>query len=200
LEGEQSEQRETISGLLRGFLFALLLIYALLAIPFKSYSQPLIVMSAIPFGLVGAVWGHVIMGKDLTILSCFGIVALTGVVVNDSLVMVDFVNRARKDGRPLMQAIREAGVSRFRAIILTSLTTFLGLTPLLLEKSTQAQFLIPMAISLAFGVMFATFITLIIVPSIYLILEDGKGAFHRVLNKRKPESEHVAALSRGQTH
>ena len=196
LEGEQSEQRETISGLLRGFLFALLLIYALLAIPFKSYSQPLIVMSAIPFGLVGAVWGHVIMGKDLTILSCFGIVALTGVVVNDSLVMVDFVNRARKDGQPLMKAIREAGVSRFRAIILTSLTTFLGLTPLLLEKSMQAQFLIPMAISLAFGVMFATFITLIIVPSIYLILEDGKGAFHRLLRKRQSESERVVVQSR----
>ena len=195
LEGEQSEQRETIGGLLRGFLFALLLIYALLAIPFKSYSQPLIVMSAIPFGLVGAVWGHVLMGKDLTILSCFGIVALTGVVVNDSLVMVDFVNRARKEGQPLLQAIREAGVSRFRAIILTSLTTFLGLTPLLLEKSLQAQFLIPMAISLAFGVMFATFITLIIVPSIYLILEDGRHAVRRALNKRKPELQHEMRIT-----
>ncbi|MCG8606714.1 efflux RND transporter permease subunit [bacterium] len=172
LEGEQSEQQETLAGLGRGLFFALLLIFVLLAMPFRSYLQPLIVMSAIPFGLVGAVWGHIIMGKNLTILSGFGIVALTGVVVNDSLVMVDFVNRARKRGLPLLEAIKEAGVSRFRPILLTSLTTFAGLTPLLLEKSLQAQFLIPMAISLAFGVVFATVITLIIVPCLYWILED----------------------------
>lgn len=183
LEGEQSEQRETLSGLARGFLFALLMIYILLAIPFRSYSQPLIVMSAIPFGLVGAVWGHVLMGMDLSILSGFGIVALAGVVVNDSLVMVDFVNRARASGLPLAQAIRQAGVARFRPIILTSLTTFAGLTPLLLEKSLQAQFLIPMGISLAFGVLFATLITLILVPSIYYILEDIKTALTRSLRR-----------------
>ncbi len=174
LEGEQAEQQETLGGLARGFVFALLLIYILLAIPFRSYLQPFIVMSAIPFGLVGAIWGHVLMGMDLTILSGFGLVALTGVVVNDSLVMVDFINRERAAGNPLLIAIRDAGAARFRPIILTSLTTFAGLTPLLLERSLQAQFLIPMAISLAFGVLFATFITLILVPTIYHIFEDIK--------------------------
>jgi multidrug efflux pump subunit AcrB len=116
---------------------------------------------------------------DLAILSMFGIVALTGVVVNDSLVMVDFINRSFRRGMPLTEAIRAAGTSRFRPILLTSLTTFAGLTPLLLERSMQARFLIPMAISLAFGVLFATFITLILVPSLYAILEDIKGIFSR---------------------
>jgi multidrug efflux pump subunit AcrB len=129
-------------------------------------------MSAIPFGLVGAVWGHVIMGMDMTVLSMFGIVALTGVVVNDSLVMVDYVNRKRRRGMPLMEAVHTSGIARFRPILLTSLTTFAGLTPLLLEKSVQAKFLVPMAISLGFGVMFATLITLVLVPACYLILED----------------------------
>ncbi len=173
-EGEQKNQRETMQGLSKGFLMALLLIYVLLAIPFKSYIQPFIVMSAIPFGLIGAILGHVILGYDLTILSLFGIVALAGVVVNDSLVMVDFINQERAAGIPVARAIRDAGVKRFRPILLTSLTTFLGLAPLLLEKSVQAKFLIPMAISLAFGVMFATFITLILVPVIYLTQEDVK--------------------------
>ncbi len=187
-EGEQQEQRETMSGLIRGFLIALLVIYALLAIPFKSYVQPAIVMSAIPFGLVGALWGHVAMGRDLAILSVFGLVALAGVVVNDSLVMVDFINRAYEKGMPLAQAIRHAGTSRFRPILLTSLTTFAGLTPLLVEKSVQAQFLIPMAISLGFGVLFATFITLILVPALYAILEDAKALARRLLGLR-PEPE-----------
>jgi multidrug efflux pump subunit AcrB len=129
-------------------------------------------MSAIPFGIVGAIWGHAIMRMNLTMLSMFGIVALTGVVVNDSLVMVDRVNNLRRGGMPLVKAVRESGVSRFRPILLTSLTTFLGLTPLLLERSMQARFLIPMAVSLAFGVVFATFVTLIIVPASYVILED----------------------------
>ena len=151
------------------------MVYALLAVPFRSYLQPLIVMSAIPFGLIGAVLGHVLMGMDLSILSLFGIVALTGVVVNDSLVMVDFINRAYRSGIPLREAIRSAGVARFRPILLTSLTTFAGLTPLLLERSLQAQFLIPMAVSLAFGVMFSTLVTLLLVPAGYMILEDGLG-------------------------
>jgi multidrug efflux pump subunit AcrB len=185
LAGEQEEQRETLTGLLRGFLFALLVIYALLAIPFRSYFQPLIVMSAIPFGLIGAIWGHIAMGLDLAILSFFGIVALTGVVVNDSLVLVSFINRAyRDDGLPLAKAIRIAGGSRFRPILLTSLTTFAGLTPLLLEKSMQAQFLIPMAVSLAFGVLFGTFIILLLVPCLYAIQEDVKAAFRRLLRRR----------------
>jgi len=173
LEGEQREQADTMGGLLQGFLFAILAIYILLAIPFKSYVQPLIVMSAIPFGIVGAVWGHLIMGLDLTMLSIFGIVALTGVVVNDSLVMVDFINRANGDKIPTRDAIRQAGKARFRPILLTSITTFGGLTPLLLERSLQAQFLIPMAVSLGFGVVFATAVTLILVPSLYQILEDS---------------------------
>ncbi len=174
-EGQQQQQRETMGGLKRGFVVALLVIYALLAIPFKSYAQPLIVMSAIPFGLIGAIGGHVLMGMDLTVLSMFGIVALTGVVVNDSLVMVDYINRGYREGMSMREAIRQAGVLRFRPILLTSLTTFAGLTPLLLERSVQAQFLIPMAISLAFGVLFATFISLVLVPSLYAILEDARG-------------------------
>jgi multidrug efflux pump subunit AcrB len=185
-EGEQQEQRDTLGGLARGFLFALLAIYALLAIPFRSYAQPFIVMSAIPFGLIGAVLGHLLLGLDLTVLSMFGIVALTGVVVNDSLVMVDFINRkVREEGTPVRQAIRESGVERFRPIVMTSLTTFAGLAPLLLEKSVQAKFLIPMAVSLAFGVLFATLITLILVPCGYFILEDAKDALARRTGRRE---------------
>ena len=134
-------------------------------------------MAAIPFGLIGAVWGHVVMGMEVTILSGFGVVALTGVVVNDSLVMVDYVNRKRGIGLSEMESARQAGLARFRPILLTSLTTFAGLTPLLLEKSLQAKFLVPMGISLGFGVIFATVITLILVPSMYLILEDIRTFF-----------------------
>lgn len=179
LEGQQREQADTMAGLARGFLLALVLIYALLAIPFRSYSQPLIVMLAIPFGIVGAIWGHMILGMDLTVMSMFGIVALTGVLVNDSLVMVDFVNRERAAGASMGAAVRTAGPARIRAILLTSLTTAAGLTPLLLERSLQARFLIPMAVSLAFGVMFATFITLILVPVSCVLLEDATQALGR---------------------
>jgi multidrug efflux pump subunit AcrB len=177
-EGDQKQKMETLGGLASGFLLALFLMYALLAIPFRSYLQPLLVMSAIPFGLVGAIWGHVVMGFDLSIMSMFGIIALSGVVVNDSLVLVDFINKRREDVEHggLLTAVRIAGGQRFRPILLTSLTTFAGLTPLMLEKSFQAKFLIPMAVSLAFGVMFATIITLVIVPCLYLMLEDIKHA------------------------
>lgn len=171
-EGEQRNQQESLGSLKTNFLVAQLAIFALLAIPFRSYLQPLIVMSAIPFGLVGAIMGHVIMGYDLSLLSLFGMVALTGVVVNDSLIMVDLINRERADGVQLDQAIRDSGVRRFRPILLTTATTFLGLTPMILETSLQARFLIPMAISLAFGIVFATAITLILVPNLYRILED----------------------------
>ncbi|MFC1513738.1 efflux RND transporter permease subunit [candidate division KSB1 bacterium] len=181
LEGEQYEQQKAFAGLGQGFLFALLVIYILLAIPFRSYMQPFIVMSAIPFGFIGAILGHIFMGMDLTIISGFGIVALTGVVVNDSLVLVDFINRRRAEGKELMEAIILAGVARFRPIMLTSLTTFAGLSPLLFEKSMQAQFLIPMAVSLAFGVLFATLITLVLVPAIYFILEDFIGLVKRTV-------------------
>ena len=202
-EGEQREQQETLTELRNGFLFALLLIYALLAIPFRSYTQPVIVMSAIPFGIIGAVWGHVIMGMNLTALSLFGIVALTGVVVNDSLVMVDFINHRYRGGMPLATAIREAGVVRFRPILLTSLTTFFGLLPLLLEESVQAQFLIPMATSLAFGVLFTTAVILMIVPVGYQILEDFRLQTNRLLGRkeRAEELERMAeaGMNEGQT-
>jgi len=188
LEGEQRDQSEALESLRSGFLLALLIIFALLAIPFRSYIQPLLIMGVIPFGIVGAIWGHVVMGLNLTILSFFGIVALTGVVVNDSLVLVDFINRLRKSGLSVQEAIREAGVARFRPIILTTVTTFAGLTPLLLERSIQARFLVPMAVSLAFGVVFATFITLILVPVSYQILEDVKDFFSRSFGWRKSET------------
>jgi multidrug efflux pump subunit AcrB len=191
LEGEQAEQQESMAGIMEGFMIALLLIYVLLAIPFGSYLQPFIVMSAIPFGMVGAVWGHIFMGMDLSIMSMFGIVALAGVVINDSLVLVDVINRERKQGHSLMQAISKAGVARFRPIILTSITTFAGLTPLLLEQSPQAQMMIPMAVSLAFGVMFGTFITLILVPVIYYSQEDVKGIFSKMFGKSEPELEEI---------
>ncbi len=184
-EGVQAQQRDSMGGLVRGFTLALVMMYALLAVPLRSYLQPLVIMLAIPFGLVGAVWGHVILGMPLTFLSMFGLVALAGVVVNDSLVMVDFINRFREGAggnRPvdLLASVRQAGVVRFRPILLTSVTTFLSLTPLILEQSMQAKFLVPMAVSLAFGVMFATFITLVLVPSGYLVLEDLKALAGRL--------------------
>jgi multidrug efflux pump subunit AcrB len=172
LEGEQREQAESMKSLGQGMLVGLLIIYILLAIPFKSYIQPMIIMSAIPFGIVGAVIGHVALGYELSIMSMMGIVALTGIVVNDSLVLIDAINQLRRDGLPLYDAVRDAGARRFRPILLTSLTTFFGLIPMVLETSVQARFLIPMAVSLAFGVMFSTFVILLLVPALYLILED----------------------------
>ena len=144
----------------------------MLALPLKSYTEPLVVMSVIPFGLIGAVAGHWLMGYNLAMVSIMGILALTGVVVNDSLVLVHAVNRQRQLGNSLKEAVLNAGVLRFRPILLTSLTTFFGLSPLLLEKSTTAQFLIPMAISLGFGILFATAITLVLVPVNILIGND----------------------------
>jgi multidrug efflux pump subunit AcrB len=173
-EGEQRQQKESLDSMKINFLVAQLAIYALLAIPFKSYSQPLIIMSAIPFGLVGAVFGHMVMGLDLTMLSMFGMVALTGVVVNDSLILVDLINRMREEGATVDRAIRESGERRFRPIMLTTATTFLGLTPMIFETSMQAKFLIPMAVSLGYGIVFATAITLILIPTLYRILEDLK--------------------------
>ncbi|MBO62425.1 MAG: acriflavin resistance protein [Candidatus Marinimicrobia bacterium] len=172
-EGEQREQRDTLSSLYKNFALALFVVYGLLAIPFSSYLQPLIIMSAIPFGFTGAVIGHLIMGMNLAVLSVIGIVALSGVVVNDSLVMVDFINRYRReDDKTVLDAAMAAGPRRFRPILLTSVTTFVGLFPLIIEKSVQAKFLVPMAISLAFGVLFATFITLLLVPTSYVIIHD----------------------------
>ena len=183
-EGEQREQRDTLGSLFKNFALALFVVYVLLAVPFKSYLQPLIIMSAIPFGFTGAVIGHLVMGMNLAVLSIIGIVALSGVVVNDSLVMVDFINRyKREDGKSNLEAAMAAGPRRFRPILLTSVTTFVGLFPLLIEKSVQAKFLVPMAISLAFGVLFATLITLILVPTSYMVIEDIKGIFYKYFKK-----------------
>ena len=183
-EGEQREQRDTLGSLFKNFALALFVVYVLLAVPFKSYLQPLIIMSAIPFGFTGAVIGHLVMGMNLAVLSIIGIVALSGVVVNDSLVMVDFINRyKREDGKTNLEAAMAAGPRRFRPILLTSVTTFVGLFPLLIEKSVQAKFLVPMAISLAFGVLFATLITLILVPTSYMVIEDIKGFFYKYFKK-----------------
>ena len=162
--GEQQERDDSLQSLLFNFIIALAAIYVLLAVPFKSYTQPLVVMSAIPFGIIGAVWGHLLMGLDLALLSLFGIVALSGVVVNDSLVLLTFYNQMRREGSSHEDALVSAGAARFRPILLTSLTTFFGLLPMILEKSLQAQFLIPMAVSLGFGILFATFIILLGVP------------------------------------
>ncbi len=179
-EGHQADMRESMGSLKTTFILAMILVYAMLAIPFRSYAQPLIVMFSIPFGVVGAFMGHLIMGYDLCIPSMFGIVALSGVVVNDSLVMIDFANRRRKKpGTTSFVAINSAAIQRFRPIILTTLTTFGGLAPMILETSRQARFLIPMALSLGFGILFATVITLIIVPSLYLVIEDGVRVFSR---------------------
>jgi len=195
-EGQQAEQRETIAGLVRGFIIAILVIFALLAIPLRSYLQPAIIMIAIPFGIVGAVLGHIALGYDLSILSMFGLVALTGVVINDGLVMVDFINRFRERHEgDIHRAVREAGVARFRPIVLTSLTTFVGLFPLLLEKSMQARFLIPMAVSLAFGVLFATLITLILIPAAYIVLEDLTGFVRRLVKSPATDTDSFSELA-----
>lgn len=171
-EGRTADQRESMQSLMLGFLMAMLGVYALLAVPFRSYVQPLIVMISIPFGLVGAVLGHLVMGFSLSVLSMFGIVALSGVVVNDSLLLIDHANRARRNGATAHDAIWGAGVRRFRPVLLTTLTTFGGLAPMIFETSRQARFLIPMALSLGYGILFATVITLGLVPSLYLIIED----------------------------
>ena len=174
--GEIREREDALESLLQGFMVALIVIYAMLAIPFNSFVQPLIVMAVIPFGMVGAVAGHMIMGYDLSIISMFGIVALAGVVVNDSLVLIDAANKKRLETGSEFEAISYAGKRRFRPIVLTSLTTFLGLTPMIFETSIQARFLIPMAISLGYGILFATLIALLLVPSLYLIVEDLRRA------------------------
>jgi multidrug efflux pump subunit AcrB len=170
-QGTQAEMRESTQALWAGFTLAMVAIYMLLAIAFGSYIQPLIVMAAIPFGIVGAVIGHILLGYDLSLISLMGVIALSGVVVNDSLIMIDYANRKRTECSPF-EAIHQAGIRRFRPIILTTLTTFGGLTPIILETSRQAYYLIPMAISLGFGIIFATSIILLLVPCLYMILED----------------------------
>ncbi|MFT7286538.1 MAG: multidrug efflux pump subunit AcrB [Halieaceae bacterium] len=180
--GEIEEQRDTSKGLLYGGIIVLLLIYAALAIPLKSYFEPLLIMSVIPFGVTGALLGHLILGMDVSILSAVGMIGLVGVVVNDSLVMVDFINHYIEEGHDWKSAVLEAGPMRFRAIFLTSLTTFIGLLPIQLETSIQAQFVKPMATSVAFGIFFSTAVTLILVPTLYYISQDLRRVFSRGSN------------------
>jgi multidrug efflux pump subunit AcrB len=193
-EGRQADMRDSLSSLATSFLIAMLVIYILLAIPFRSYIQPAIVMTAIPFGIVGAVLGHILMGYSLSIISMMGLVALSGVVVNDSLVLIDYANRLRAEGQSAFEAIHNAGVRRFRPILLTTLTTFGGLAPMIFESSRQARFMIPMAISLGYGILFATLITLFLVPSLYLVIEDLNRRLARGMQKAVSS---VAAGDRG---
>jgi multidrug efflux pump subunit AcrB len=174
LSGESEESGVLMKSLAIGFVLALFGIYALLAIPLRSYLQPLIIMGVIPFGIIGAVVGHIVLNMSFSMMSFFGVIALSGVVVNDSLIMVDFINSAIARGENILKAVVDSGCLRFRAILLTSLTTFFGLLPMLLESSVQAQFVIPMAVSLGFGIIFATVITLILIPCLYIVLEDFK--------------------------
>ncbi len=179
LEGQRASQQESLSALAVGFSLAMLLIYGLLAIPFRSYVQPLIVMLSIPFGIIGAVGGHFLLGYGLSIISLFGIIALAGVVINDSLVLIVATNQLRdEEHMPLIEAIVQGAMKRFRPIVLTSLTTFFGLAPMIFETALQARFIIPMAISLGFGILFGTVIILTILPSVYFIIEDFFG-YHR---------------------
>ncbi|MBN2315628.1 MAG: efflux RND transporter permease subunit [Sedimentisphaerales bacterium] len=186
-EGRQQDMMESMASLFNGLFLALFAIYALLAVPFRSYYQPIIVMIAIPFGIVGAVLGHILMGYALSLMSMMGIVALCGVVVNDSLVLIDYANRQRHEGASSMEAIHQAGGRRFRPILMTTLTTFGGLAPMIFETSRQARFMIPMAISLGFGILFATAISLVIVPCLYLMAEDVLGFLRRLF----PEDQDV---------
>jgi multidrug efflux pump subunit AcrB len=199
-EGVQREQRRALGSMLSWFGVAMFVIYALLAVPLRSYGQPLVIMSVIPFGIVGAIGGHVLMriikgpSFGLSFLSITGIVALTGVVVNASLIMVHHINAQREAGAGTREAVIGAAVARFRPIFLTSLTTFGGLTPLLLETSMQAQFLVPMATSLGFGVLFAAGITLFILPAGYMVFEDVRGLPARLL---APRPRRASAEGRG---
>jgi multidrug efflux pump subunit AcrB len=172
LSGEAEERDKALGSLFSTVPLAMMIMFALLAIPLKSYMQPMVIMSVIPFGAVGAIVGHFIMGWNLVFFSLLGIIALSGVVVNASLVLVDYINRQRHQGVPVFEAVTMAGVARFRPIVLTSVTTFVGLIPLMTDTNPETFMFIPMGISLAYGVLFATVITLFLVPSLYLMLED----------------------------
>lgn len=184
--GEAEEQAETTESLMLTGLMMIMMVYAALAIPLKSYSEPLLIMSVIPFGIVGALVGHLLMGKDISIISIIGMVALSGIVINDALVLVDYINQRLRDGVEWTEAVLQSGERRFRAVILTSATTFMGLLPIQMETSIQAQFLKPMAISVAFGVLFSTVVTLFLVPVLYFIAKDGQATFRKIRQKLLP--------------
>lgn len=172
LQGEQKKMRESFSSLYVGFPLAVLGIFIIVATMFRSYAQPFVILFTIPFGIIGSIWGHLLLGYDLSIMSIFGMVALTGVVVNDAIVLIERINENFAEGLPFFEAIRTGGVRRFRAIFLTSLSTVGGLAPMIMETNMQAKFLIPMALSLASGVAFATVLTLVLIPSLLVILSD----------------------------
>ena len=188
-DGASLEEEKMGKQIANALLLALFLVYALIAIPLKSYVQPLIIMSIIPFGLIGAVFGHIVQGLNISLLSIYGIIALSGVLVNDSLILVDFINRNYSQGKDLVASVIDAGKARFRAIFLTSITTFLGLAPILFEKELQAQFVIPMATSLGFGILFATGITLFLIPALYVVLNDMSIFFKKVIDRFKDLKE-----------
>jgi multidrug efflux pump subunit AcrB len=190
IEEQQAQQNEQMIF----FIAGMIIVYILLAVPLKSYAQPLIIMSVIPFSLTGAIWGHYWFGLDLSMMSTFGLIAAAGVVVNDSLVMTDYVNQVRAKGVAIKEAVIEAGCARFRAITLTSITTFVGVLPIMFETSLQARFVIPMAVALGFAVLFATLLTLVLVPCLYLMLEDIKGLFSKlkgVITRKRSDSQTV---------
>jgi multidrug efflux pump subunit AcrB len=191
VEGVEESNRETLAGIQRGFAIAALGIFVILATTFRSYLQPVVIMLMIPFGTVGAVFGHLAMGIPLTFLSLFGIVALAGIVVNDSIVLIECINELIAKGTPVYEALAQAGVRRFRAIFLTSVTTFIGLGPLVWERDLQAQIVIPMGVSIAAGSAFGTFVTLLFTPSLIAITNDARRLVHRVVHKQWPTPEEV---------
>jgi multidrug efflux pump subunit AcrB len=196
--GQEKRTRESLDSIKSGYMLAMMGIFLLLASQFRSYIQPVIIMMAIPFGLIGAILGHLVMGIEFTMVSIFGIVALSGIVVNDSLILIDFINRAVRNGADINQAVVESGKDRFRPVLLTSVTTIAGLFPLLLERSFQAQFLIPMAVSICFGLLAATVLTLLYVPALYLIVQDVIHLFSR--GKRVGEvGEQIAEVGSGKS-
>jgi multidrug efflux pump subunit AcrB len=199
-EGQREQSQESVGSLVTGFAVALLMMFVLLVLQFRSYIQPLLILAIIPFGMIGAVWGHALLGIPLTLFSMFGLVALAGVVVNDSIVLIDFINARVRAGEPIREALAEAGQRRFRPVVLTSMTTIAGLLPLLTEKSFQAQLLIPMAASLAFGLMLATALVLLLIPVFYMLYVNliewfGFSATHE--DRQSPEESSAAAAVEG---
>jgi multidrug efflux pump subunit AcrB len=178
--GKQKDTSDGMKALSQAFVIVLIIIYATLAIPFQSYAQPILIMIAIPFGVIGALLGHMIMGYGLSVVSVMGIVALSGVVINDALVLIEYANRRVREGVVAFEAIVLATKRRFRPVLLTTITTFGGLAPMIFETSVQARFLIPMAVSLGFGILFATFITLLLIPALYIILDDVQQLFKKL--------------------
>jgi len=191
LQGEQKKMRESFSSLYVGFPLAVLGIFIIVATMFRSYAQPFVILFTIPFGIIGSIWGHLLLGYDLSIMSIFGMVALTGVVVNDAIVLIERINENFAEGLSFFEAIRTGGVRRFRAIFLTSLSTVGGLAPMIMETNMQAKFLIPMALSLASGVAFATVLTLVLIPSLLVILNDFRRLFFRYRHGHWPTREEV---------